>query len=128
MMWISLYCGQVDQKLALSIVRQESNFKNVAPNASVGLMQILPSTAKAIGCEAKTRKELLNEELNVKCGCLYLQKLHQKYKKINDVIASYNAGAVYICKKGLNCKIGHYTNQSYVDSVNKWRKHELCYL
>lgn len=121
-MLVNLYCTNLDKKLVLSIIRQESNFKNVIGGGSVGLMQILPSTARAIGCEAKNKKDLLNEELNIKCGCLYLTKLSEKYKKTNDIIASYNAGAVY--KKNRL-----YVNQSYVDLINKWRrKDELCYL
>jgi soluble lytic murein transglycosylase-like protein len=112
-------------QLAMAIMKVESNFINRrAPTEdSTGLMQVRPSTAQWIGCLAQSEQDLLNIELNIRCGCRYLGRLGHLYSNIKDVIASYNAGAPRICRRGIlqpsgkPCTIGHYINQDYVDKV-----------
>jgi soluble lytic murein transglycosylase-like protein len=124
-----MYCSDPD--LAMSIIQQETRFRNIVNESegSTGLMQILPSTAKWIECEAKTQIELMDIEKNIACGCKYLDILQNQHLKakmpaaLGDVISSYNAGSVRFCRTGTlkpsgnKCKIGHYINSDYVGAV-----------
>lgn len=111
--------------LALSIIEVESNFRNIRAKdePSTGLMQVKPSTAQWIKCIAQSEKDLLNIDLNVRCGCRYLARIADTYPRLKDQIASYNAGAVKKCytgtvhPSGKSCPIGGYINQDYVDKV-----------
>lgn len=118
----------VEPNLVMAIIKQESNFKSVEGDGSIGLMQILPSTAKLIGCRAKTKKELLDPEKNIECGCQYLSILKKKHKTNAALVAAYNAGDAFICRKGVQCKIGQYVNQVHVNKVLKWERYEFCHL
>ena len=119
----------VEPNLVMAIIKQESNFKSQAFNGgSVGLMQIMPPTAKMINCRAKTKKDLLDPEKNIECGCQYLSILKRKHKTNAAVVAAYNAGDAFICRKGVNCEIGKYTNQIHVNKVLKWEQYEFCHL
>lgn len=118
-----IYCQ--NPRLAMAIMKVESSYNTQAVNGdSYGLMQVRWPTAKMIKCvSSNTHKELLGAESNIKCGCKYLNTLSQKYKKLTDQIASYNAGEARICKTGIlrpsnrPCLIGKYINQEYVDKV-----------
>jgi soluble lytic murein transglycosylase len=119
------YCH--DPKLALAIMKVESNFNSNAVNQdSYGLMQVRLSTARWIGCVTNyTQKELLGAENNIKCGCKYLKTLSDRYKSTSDVVSAYNAGEARICRTGIlkpsgnSCTVGKYINQDYVDKVFK---------
>lgn len=119
---VSLHCAK--PRLAMAIMKVETNHKNiVSQEGSIGLMQVRLSTAQWIGCKAKTQKDLLNENLNVSCACLYIEKLSLRYDRVEDVVAAYNAGSARICRtgklkpSGKSCQIGKYINQDYVDKV-----------
>jgi len=79
MMLVGLYCN--DPILAMAIIKQESNFKNIVNTneGSTGLMQVLPSTASWIECEATSQKELMDLEKNIACGCKYLDILSTQH-------------------------------------------------
>lgn len=68
----------VDRALVYAFIRQESQF---APNAAnrgsgaVGLMQLMPSTAKHISGQEKTAADLRDPVQNVELGQKYLQEL-----------------------------------------------------
>lgn len=118
----SLFCD--DPRLGMAIIKQETNFNNVTTKeGSHGLMQVREGTARLINCEAKTKEQLMNPLLNVKCGCKLITILSKKYKKQSLVIASYNAGSPRICRTGIllpsgkKCSIGFLINQYYVEKV-----------
>jgi soluble lytic murein transglycosylase len=118
----TLHCA--NPKLAMAIMKVETDFNNVvSQEGSIGLMQVRLSTAKWIGCQANTQKKLLDEQLNVKCACLYIEMLSQRYSKMQDVVAAYNAGSARYCRTGTlypsgkSCTVGKYINQDYVDKV-----------
>jgi soluble lytic murein transglycosylase-like protein len=75
-----------------SIVAAESNFDcdAVSPRGAMGLMQLMPATAREYGADAK------NPEQNVDAGTRYLRALMTRYEKHHNslarVIAAYNAG------------------------------------
>jgi soluble lytic murein transglycosylase-like protein len=78
--------------LVNSIVATESNFQcdAVSSRGSIGLMQLLPSTARQYGADARV------PEQNIDAGTRYLRFLIEKYRSssrpMENVIAAYNAG------------------------------------
>ena len=88
--------------LLMAISRQESAFQDsvVSSAGAVGLMQLMPNTArgllKSLG-DTKQGKDVVatlkQPEWNIKLGATYLNKLNLKYDSdITRVSAAYNAG------------------------------------
>ena len=75
-----------------SIVAAESNFNPLAvsPKGAVGLMQLMPETAREYGGDPKIPAQ------NIEAGTHYLSFLLQRYRKsrhpLTSAIAAYNAG------------------------------------
>lgn len=80
----------VDPRLALAIVRAESNFDPLAlsPRNAQGLMQLIPETAERYGV-----RDVWNAEQNARGGLAHLRWLLQRFEgDIALVSAAYNAG------------------------------------
>ena len=80
----------VDARLALAIVRAESNFNPGArsPRNAMGLMQLIPDTAERFGV-----RDAFDPEQNVRGGLAYLRWLIARYDgDIARVAGAYNAG------------------------------------
>ena len=80
----------VDARLALAIVRAESNFNPGArsPRNAMGLMQLIPDTAERFGV-----RDAFDPEQNVRGGLAYLKWLIARYDgDIARVAGAYNAG------------------------------------
>jgi soluble lytic murein transglycosylase len=88
----------LDPALLAAVIYQESKFKASARSSSgaIGLMQLLPDTAKGIavhtGGTAFRVDDLYNPEINVRYGAWYLRHLLQKYGDERIALAAYNAG------------------------------------
>jgi len=94
-----------EKALVNSIIRQESNFKVKAKSraGARGLMQIMPSTARATARKLKvrySRKKLLEDpEYNVKLGHAYMDGLLRQYDGSYVLtLAAYNAGPARVNK------------------------------
>lgn len=80
----------VDPRLALAIVRSESNFevRALSPRNAQGLMQLIPETAERFGV-----RDAWNPEQNLRGGLAYLRWLLERFQgDVALVSAAYNAG------------------------------------
>lgn len=87
----------LDEALVYAIIKTESDFnkKAVSKSGAIGLMQILPKTARWIASELGedyNDEKLFIPEINVKYGCFYLNYLFKKFDQTDIVICAYNAG------------------------------------
>ena len=88
----------LEPTLIHSIIRTESNYDPdaVSPKGAMGLMQLMPETAKRYGV-----RDLYNPRENIEGGVKYLKYLMDLYNRKTDyVLAAYNAGHNAIKKYG----------------------------
>ncbi|MFY8351864.1 transglycosylase SLT domain-containing protein [Pseudoalteromonas sp. SSM20] len=87
--------SKVDKTWAYAISRRESSFASDAHSSAgaIGLMQLLPSTARYVNKGKVSHNQLKKPHINIRLGTQYLNYLKKKSKG-NEVIAtaSYNAG------------------------------------
>lgn len=75
-----------------SVAKAESGFRAdaVSPKGAVGIMQLMPATARALGVDPADPRQ------NVEAGTRYLSELLLKYKddpwQVRKALAAYNAG------------------------------------
>jgi soluble lytic murein transglycosylase len=93
----------LDPALVAAVIYEESRFRpNTTSSAgAIGLMQLLPSTARGIaehtgGGHFRIPQDLYVPDLNIRYGCWYLAHLEQKYRgrpnSVDLALAAYNAG------------------------------------
>ena len=89
---------RLDPALLAAVIYQESKFRAHARSSSgaIGLMQLLPATAKGIAVHTGGSRfrvaDLDNPEINVRYGAWYLRHLIDKYGDERSALAAYNAG------------------------------------
>lgn len=89
----------VDPALAFAVIRQESAFAADArsPAGALGLMQLLPQTARKLAGYLRLpepgRMDLLNVSTNLRLGIAHLRRLIDRYDNPLVAVAAYNAGA-----------------------------------
>ncbi len=88
----------LDPALLAAVVYVESRFDPQAESVAgaVGLMQLLPDTAKGIalrtGGEQFVVDDLRDPEINVRYGSWYLEHLRDRYGDTRLMLAAYHAG------------------------------------
>lgn len=87
----------LDPAFVAGLIRQESAFQaNAVSQANaIGLMQLLPKTAKLLARQARvrySRNKLFEPEYNIKLGTLYLKGLLNSTGGPEQALAAYNAG------------------------------------
>ncbi|WP_318246484.1 lytic transglycosylase domain-containing protein [Guptibacillus algicola] len=89
---------QVDPKLVHSIVKQESGYdpSAVSHAGAVGLMQLMPATARGLGVE-----DPFDAKQNIEGGVRYIKQMLSKYDGDTKLaLAAYNAGPGNVDKYG----------------------------
>ncbi len=90
--------ARIDPNLVWAVMRQESAFdpEVVSPARAVGLMQLLPETARATAASAKIPHDdskLTSPAHNIALGSLYLREmLDELGQNVALAVAAYNAG------------------------------------
>ncbi|KXG78856.1 Soluble lytic murein transglycosylase [Fervidicola ferrireducens] len=88
----------VDPYLVAAVIKVESNFspEAVSPKGAMGLMQIMPDTARwaaeQMGIENLKAEEIFNPEVNIRIGTWYLAGLIEEFKDTDLALAAYNGG------------------------------------
>ena len=118
----------LDQALLAAVVYVESRFDPDARSAAgaVGLMQLLPETAKGIalrtGGGGFVVADLRDPEINVRYGSWYLDHLRRRYDDTRTALAAYHAGQGNVdgwLRAGEG--IGFPETRAYVDEVSRVR-------
>jgi soluble lytic murein transglycosylase len=119
----------LDPALLAAVIFTESKFDAGARSdrGAVGLMQLLPETAKGIAERTGGSKfrvsDLENPEINVRYGAWYLRHLLDKYGDERLALAAYNAGQANVDgwrKAGL--PIQFQETEEFVDKVERLKK------
>jgi hypothetical protein len=88
---------EIETAFVMSLIRQESSFNRRAesPRGAVGLMQVLPNTARMVtGRKRKASSQNLFEpDTNIAAGCKYLANQLESFSQ-NEILtlSAYNAG------------------------------------
>lgn len=86
----------VSPQLLNAVMRAESNGNPVArsPKGALGLMQLMPGTARELGVDA------MQPAQNLQGGAAYLRKMGARFGTLDQALAAYNAGPGSVEKYG----------------------------
>lgn len=82
---------EVDPAMVKAIIMAESSFdpKAISSRGAVGLMQLMPDTAKSLGVI-----DVFDPEKNINAGVLYFKRLLKEFRgDVKLALAAYNAGS-----------------------------------
>ena len=103
----------VDPNLVRAVVKVESNFNSnaVSRKGAMGLMQLMPSTARSLKV-----KNPFDPDQNVDAGVRHLKQLLENYNgDVNLTLAAYNAGSGAVARSS---GVPHYAEtQNYVRRI-----------
>jgi soluble lytic murein transglycosylase-like protein len=116
----------VDPALIKAVMAAESGFNPgaVSPKGAIGLMQIMPGTARRYGLQADKKnsveKKLHDPQTNIELAARYLHDLHKMFPgQPQLVLASYNAGEGAV-QKYRNTIPPYKETQNYVQLVSQF--------
>jgi soluble lytic murein transglycosylase len=116
----------INPALLAAVIEQESKFRADAKSSAgaIGLMQLLPDTAKGIAIHTGGSKfvlsDLYNPEINIRYGAWYLHHLMQRYGDEKTALAAYNAGQQNVDRWRAEGKgIEFPETRAYVDKVER---------
>ncbi|MDE2617744.1 MAG: lytic transglycosylase domain-containing protein [Burkholderiales bacterium] len=97
----------IDYELLQALIATESGFDAdaVSPKGAVGLMQLMPATARGYGLADVRRRpvarQLIDARTNIQIGSRHLRRLLDKFpERLDLVLAAYNAGLRTVRKAG----------------------------
>ena len=94
LIYIEALCWEygVDYEMVKAVIQTESdwNHRAVSTSGAIGLMQVLPSTARS---EFNTPKQdLFDPYVNVTVGIKYLSKLNDRFDDLESTLTAYSHG------------------------------------
>ncbi len=101
----------LDPYLVAGLIRQESRFENEAVSSAgaVGLMQLMPGTARRLAGHGVSRGRLYDPETNIRLGTKYLAGLMAQFDgSVERAVAGYNAGGG---------RVTEWSSESHADSA-----------
>lgn len=107
---------RLDPALVHAVIAAESNYnpRAVSKKGAVGLMQLMPDTARRYGVKAH---ELMQPASNIRAGVRYLADLMNQFNgDVRLALASYNAGEHVVVRHG-NRIPPYVETQAYVPRV-----------
>jgi soluble lytic murein transglycosylase-like protein len=110
---------QVDPAMVKAIIMAESSFnpKAISKRGAVGLMQLMPNTAKSLGVI-----DAFDPENNINAGVLYFKKLLNEFRgDVKLALAAYNAGSRKV--KEYQGIPPFKTTRSYIKKVFEYYRH-----
>ena len=95
--------NHVDPSLALAVAYQESGFQQrvVSPVDAIGVMQVLPSTGRALSQAYGRSFDLMQARDNIDAGVLLLRELLASTRSQSGALAGYYQGLGSITVQGL---------------------------
>ena len=120
---------RLDPALLAAVIYTESKFDANAQSdaGAIGLMQLLPDTAKGIAVRTGGARfvvsDLYNPEINVRYGAWYLRHLLDKYGDERTSLAAYHAGQANVDRwraEGVGIRFAQ--TRYYVDKVEKLKR------
>ena len=113
----------IDFELLQALIAAESGFNTtaVSPKGAIGLMQIMPATARRYGVDGDRKmaieRKLVDPKINIKTGTRYLRDLINMFPgQLELAIAAYNAGEGAVQRAG-NQIPNYKETQAYVKTV-----------
>ena len=84
----------IDPELAFRLIRVESVFKVSARGrqGALGLMQLMPGTARSLDRSLDTEREVLDPDNNLRVGLRYLRQMIERYDDVRLGLLAYNRG------------------------------------
>ena len=113
----------IDYELLQALIATESGFNTsaVSPKGAIGLMQLMPDTARRYGVDTDRHgaleRKLTDPKVNIRAGTRYLRDLINMFPgQIELALAAYNAGEGAVMRAG-NQIPNYKETQNYVKNV-----------